>query len=63
MYISHGWVADALVVVAITNKEAKSPAHGISLFIVDADTPGFKKSWLMQKIGLKYFVSTAANFR
>lgn len=61
MFISHGWVADALVVVAITNKQAKSPAHGISLFIVDADTPGFKKSWLMQKIGLKYF-DTAALF-
>ncbi|XP_046640150.1 long-chain specific acyl-CoA dehydrogenase, mitochondrial-like isoform X2 [Daphnia pulicaria] len=52
IFISTGWLADVVVVVAVTNKEAKSAAHGISLFIVDADTPGFKKSWLMKKIGL-----------
>lgn len=51
MFITNGWLADVFVVVAVTNKEAKSAAHGISLFIVDADTPGFKKGWLMKKIG------------
>ncbi|XP_057375245.1 long-chain specific acyl-CoA dehydrogenase, mitochondrial-like [Daphnia carinata] len=51
MFITSGWLADVFIVVAVTNKEAKSAAHGISLFIVDADTPGFKKSWLMKKIG------------
>ncbi|EFX72433.1 hypothetical protein DAPPUDRAFT_110684 [Daphnia pulex] len=52
MFITNGWLADVVVVVAVTNKEAKSAAHGISLFLVDADTPGFKKSWLMKKIGM-----------
>ena len=57
MFITNGWIADLCVVVAVTNREAKSPAHGISLFLVDADTPGFKKSWLMKKIGQKATVS------
>ena len=56
MFISNGWLADVVVVVAVTNREAKSPAHGISLFLVDDGTPGFKKSWLMKKIGLQAFV-------
>jgi long-chain-acyl-CoA dehydrogenase len=43
MFITNGWLADVVVVVAVTNKEAKSAAHGISLFLVDEDTPGFKK--------------------
>jgi len=41
------------VVVAITNKEAKSAAHGISLFLVDGDTPGFVKGKKLKKMGLK----------
>jgi long-chain-acyl-CoA dehydrogenase len=57
MFITNGWLADVVVVVAVTNKEAKSAAHGISLFLVDADTPGFKKSWLMKKIGMGASVS------
>ena len=57
IFISTGWLADVVLVVAVTNKEAKSAAHGISLFIVDADTPGFKKSWLMKKIGMGASVS------
>lgn len=55
MWISNGWMADVVIVVAVTNREAKSPAHGISLFIVENGTPGFKKTWLMKKIGLKAF--------
>ena len=47
-----------VIVVAVTNKEAKSPAHGISLFLIDENTPGFQKSWLMKKIGLQAFVRT-----
>ena len=86
MWISNGWMADVVIVVAVTNREAKSPAHGIryevhshinvkyssllfttietvdeyyycSLFIVENGTPGFKKTWLMKKIGLNAFVS------
>ena len=61
MFITNGWLADLFVVVAVTNREAKSPAHGISLFLVDADTPGFKKSWLMKKIGQGATVSFIAS--
>lgn len=62
MFITNGWLADLFVVVAVTNREAKSPAHGISLFLVDADTPGFKKSWLMKKIGQGASVSLANDY-
>jgi len=55
VYISNGWLADVVVVVAVTNREAKSAAHGISLFLVDDKTRGFHKSWLMKKIGLRAF--------
>ena len=56
VYISNGWLADVVVVVAVTNREAKSAAHGISLFLLQDKTPGFHKSWLMKKIGLRAFV-------
>ena len=34
VFITNGWHADVAIVCAITNKAAKSPAHGISLFLV-----------------------------
>ena len=43
VFISHGHIADLIVVAAITNKEAKSPAHGMSLFLLDSGTPGFTR--------------------
>ncbi len=43
MFISNGWTCDVVLVVAVTDRQAKSAAHGISLFLVDADTPGFRK--------------------
>ena len=36
------WLTDACVVCAKTG-EGKRAAHGVSLFLVDADTPGFHK--------------------
>lgn len=53
VFITNGWMADVCIVVAVTNKEAKSAAHGISLFLVDGDLPGFKKGSKLKKIGLK----------
>lgn len=53
VFITNGWMSDVAVVVAITDKEAKSNAHGISLFLVDAEAPGFKKGKKLQKMGLK----------
>merc|ERR1719369_2630345 len=53
IYITNGWPTDCCVVVAKTNTEAKRAAHGISLFLVDADKPGFKKGSKLKKLGLK----------
>ena len=46
-------MTDVCVVVAVTDKDAKSAAHGISLFLVDGDTPGFIKGKKLKKMGLK----------
>ena len=53
MFITNGWMADAVIVVAITNPDAKSPAHGISLFLVEEGMPGFKKGSKLKKMGTK----------
>jgi len=53
VFITNGWMSDVAVVVAITDKTAKSAAHGISLFLVDTDTPGYKKGKKLDKMGLK----------
>ena len=41
------------MVVAKTRPDAKRAAHGVSLFLVDADTPGFHKGRKLKKLGLK----------
>merc|ERR1712179_12389 len=51
LYITHGYIADMVIVVAITDSGAKTPAHGISLFLVDSGTPGFQKSKKLDKVG------------
>merc|ERR1719270_488876 len=43
IYITNGWLTDCCIVVAKTKPDAKRAAHGVSLFLVDADTPGFHK--------------------
>ncbi|XP_037552283.1 long-chain specific acyl-CoA dehydrogenase, mitochondrial isoform X2 [Nematolebias whitei] len=53
VFISNGWMADLVVVVAVTNREAKSAAHGISLFLVEEGMKGFQKGRKLDKIGLK----------
>ncbi|XP_071825135.1 long-chain specific acyl-CoA dehydrogenase, mitochondrial-like [Apostichopus japonicus] len=51
VFITNGYLCDMAVVVAITDLAAKRQAHGISLFLVDADTPGFHKGKPLKKIG------------
>jgi len=51
-FITNGWLADVCIVVAITDRDARSKAHGITLFVVDCDTPGFKKGKKLKKLGL-----------
>jgi len=52
-FITNGQNADTSIVVAITNPEAKSPAHGISLFLVHAGDEGFNKGKNLKKLGMK----------
>ena len=52
IYITNGWLTDCCILVAKT-AEGKRAAHGISLFLVDADTPGFHKGRKLKKLGLK----------
>jgi len=52
-YITNGHLADVVIVVAVTNPDARSKAHGISLFLVEDGMPGFKKGRILNKMGLK----------
>jgi len=52
-YITNGFLSDVVIVVAVTKPDAKSKAHGISLFLVEDGMPGFKKGNKLNKMGLK----------
>lgn len=50
-FITNGHSADLVIVVCKTDTQIK-PAHkGISLFVVEADTPGFTKGKKLHKVG------------
>ena len=53
IYITNGWLTDCCILCAKTKSDAKRAAHGISLFLVDADTAGFHKGRKLKKLGLK----------
>nr|KAF6495757.1 hypothetical protein HJG63_010144 [Rousettus aegyptiacus] len=53
VFITNGWLSDVVIVVAVTNREARSPAHGISLFLVENGMKGFIKGRKLHKMGLK----------
>ncbi|KAH3702895.1 long-chain specific acyl-CoA dehydrogenase, mitochondrial-like [Dreissena polymorpha] len=53
VFITNGIMCDLVIVVAITNPQAKSNAHGISLFLVEAGMKGFNKGRKLDKIGFK----------
>jgi len=50
-FITNGWNADLVIVVAKTDPSAG--AKGTSLFLVEAGTPGFEKGKRLRKLGLK----------
>ena len=50
-FITHGWHADLVIVVAKTDPQAG--AKGISLFLVERGMPGFEKGKRLKKLGLK----------
>lgn len=50
-FITNGYTADLVVLVCKTDPKATPPHRGISLFVVEAGTPGFKKGNKLRKIG------------
>jgi alkylation response protein AidB-like acyl-CoA dehydrogenase len=50
-FITNGELADLVVVVATT--DPAQGAHGLSLFAVERDTPGFTRGRRLEKVGLK----------
>jgi len=50
-FITNGQMADVIVVVAKTDTSAG--AKGVSLFIVEADMPGFQRGQNLNKVGMK----------
>ena len=50
-FITNGWLADLVIVVAKT--DPKAGAKGTSLFLVEANTPGFSKGKRLEKVGMK----------
>lgn len=50
-YITNGWLSDVVIVVAKTAPE--KGAHGMSLFLVETESPGFSKGSKLKKMGLK----------
>jgi acyl-CoA dehydrogenase len=52
-FISNGQISDLVIVVAKTDPEADPPHKGISLLLVEPDTPGFQRGRNLEKLGLK----------
>jgi acyl-CoA dehydrogenase len=50
-FITNGQMAD--VVIVVTKTDPAAGAKGISLVLVDGDTPGFRKGRNLEKLGLK----------
>ena len=50
-FITNGYLAVLVIVVAKT--DPKAGAKGTSLFLVEADTPGFDKGKRLEKVGMK----------
>lgn len=52
-FISNGQIGDLFIVVAKTDPEARPAHRGISLILVEADTPGFMRGKKLDKLGLR----------
>ena len=51
VFISNGQLCD--VIVLATKTDSQAGASGVSLFLVDAATPGFKRGKNLEKLGMK----------
>lgn len=52
-FISNGQLADLVIVVVKTDPNVNPPHNGISLLLVESDTPGFERGRNLEKMGLK----------
>jgi acyl-CoA dehydrogenase len=53
MFISNGQIGDLFIVVARTDPDATPPHKGISLLLVEANSPGFVRGRKLDKLGLR----------
>ena len=51
-FISNGILCDLCIVAAKTDPDPKNAHHGVSLFVVEAGTPGFVKGKKLKKMGM-----------
>jgi acyl-CoA dehydrogenase len=51
-FISNGLLCDLVIVAAKTDPDPKNAHHGVSLFVVEAGTPGFIKGKKLAKMGM-----------
>jgi len=52
-FISNGQIGDLFIVVARTDPDASKASRGLSLLLVEADTPGFVRGRKLDKLGLR----------
>src|SRR6266849_10600839 len=52
-FISNGQIADLVIVVAKSDPQANPPHKGVSLILVDANSPGFVRGRKLDKLGLR----------
>ena len=52
-FISHGSVAEYVVVFAVTNPDAEKPSRRLSAILVETDRPGFRVTRLEHKMGIR----------
>jgi acyl-CoA dehydrogenase len=52
-FISNGQIGDLFIVVCKTDPDAQPAHRGISLILVEADTPGFVRGRRLDKLGLR----------
>jgi acyl-CoA dehydrogenase len=52
-FISNGQIGDLVIVVARTDPHARPAHRGLSLLLVEADTPGFVRGRKLEKLGLR----------
>jgi alkylation response protein AidB-like acyl-CoA dehydrogenase len=52
-FISHGSVADLVIVFAVTDPDAEKPSRRLSAFVVETDREGFAVARLEHKMGIR----------